>query len=137
MIIAINIHVSSISVQLVEVSIGAVLTALGVHVSCQWVSALGKFTLDSVRPKNERSWGERVAPNFIPTVAGQSLESHPLRASLHAASSLCLWASPPPQHLSLCVQRCHCSSLCSALLQPCSPATLSHRALGGALYTEL
>ena len=34
----------------------------------------------------ECSWGERVIPNFIPMVAGQSLEFHPLRASLHAAS---------------------------------------------------
>ena len=38
----------------------------------------------------ECSWGERVIPNFIFTVAGQSLESHPLRASLHAAS----WSLP-------------------------------------------
>ena len=35
-------------------------------------------------------WGERVVSNFIPTVAGQSLESCPLRSSLHAAS----WSLP-------------------------------------------
>ena len=44
----------------------------------------------------ERSWGERVIHNFIPTVAGQSLKSHPLRVSLHTASQslpLGLWVS--------------------------------------------
>ena len=38
----------------------------------------------------ECSWGERVIPNLTSMVAGQSLESHPLRASLQAASG-----SPP------------------------------------------
>ena len=94
----------------------------------------------------EHSWGERVIPNFISMVAGQSLESHSLRASLHAASwslplgpsarpssePLCLHSHP----LGLCPQCCHHFSLCSDLLQPCSCATMSHRALGRALYIE-
>ena len=102
----------------------------------------------------EHSSGVRVVPNFISTVAGQSLKSHSLRASLHAASrSLPLGLSTrtviPHSHplspsvctavshscpLGLCPRHCHHSSLCSALLQPCSPATVSPRVLGGALY---
>ena len=38
----------------------------------------------------KHSWGERVIPNFIPTVAGQLLKSSSLRASLHATS----WSLP-------------------------------------------
>ena len=60
----------------------------------------------------EHSWGERVIPNFIPTVAGQSLESCPLRASLHAAGR-----SLPPGPSARCS---HLKSLSSVLplLQP-------------------
>ena len=73
----------------------------------------------------ESSWGERVIPNFISTVACQSLESRPLRGSLHAASRSLplglptpaaasvsnLVALPPLQPLLLCpaaLQLCHC-----------------------------
>ena len=73
--------------------------------------------------------------NIISMVSGQSLESHPLRASLHAASqSLPLSLSTP------------IATSVSVLppLQPllCSPAALHHatvwpRALGRALYIEL
>ena len=63
----------------------------------------------------ERSWSERVIPNFISTVAGQSLKFRSLRASLHAASwslplglSVCtavLWAplSAQPSSRPLCL----------------------------------
>ena len=90
----------------------------------------------------EHSWDERVISNFISMVAGQSLESHSLRVSLHVASwslPLGLSACTVVLHshpLGLCPRRCHHSSLCSALLQPCSLATMSHRALGRALYIE-
>ena len=70
-------------------------------------------------------------PNFIPTVAVQSLESLSLRASLQAASqSLPLGLSHPGSHFTLCPLHCHLSSLCSpsALQQP--------RVLGGVLYIE-
>ena len=98
-------------------------------------------------------------PTLFP--GGRSVTRIPfLRASLYAASqylllgpSVCtavLWAPLSAQPSSgplctvvphscspgLCPWHCHCSSLCSALLQPCSPATVSPRALGGALYME-
>ena len=38
----------------------------------------------------KRSWGGRVMPNFISTVAGQSLKSRSFKARLHAAS----WCLP-------------------------------------------
>ena len=133
----------------------------------------------------ECSWSERVIPNFISTVAGQSLKSCSLRATLHAASrslplgpsvhtavphsgppglsallscTAILWAFLPAQPscsviphscplglctaiphsrpLGLCPRHCHHSSLCSALLQPCSHCTASPRVLGRALYIQ-
>ena len=88
----------------------------------------------------KHSLSERVIPNFISMVAGQSLilftqsdsacskpisatepvytHNHPLGLSARTAV---LW---------LCPQCCHHFSLCSALLYPCSHATMSPRALG-------
>ena len=77
----------------------------------------------------EHSWGERIIPNFISMVAGQSLESCPLRASLRTASrSRPLGLST---HSAIAV-----SVFVFALLQPCSCATMLLKALGGALYIE-
>ena len=66
------------------------------------------------------SWGERVIPNFISMVTGQSLESHLLRASLQAASwPLTLDPSAPTAIL-------WASVLGAATTHPllCAPATL-------------
>ena len=68
-----------------------------------------------------RSWGERAIPNSIST-SGRSLKSHPLRASLYAHTAI------PVSVLSAA------TTPASALLQPCSRATMSPRALGRALY---
>ena len=92
----------------------------------------------------EHSWGERVIPNFISTVVGQSLKSHSLRASLHPARqslplgpsvhTAILWASlhsrpaqPSSGPLSLALPPCQ-PLLCSpAALQPCHGVTQSTR----------
>ena len=71
-------------------------------------------------------------PTLFP--GGRSVTKIPcsVRVSVHAASpSLHLGHSvltvvPHSCPLGLCPQRCHHSSLCSVLLQSCSPATLSH-----------
>ena len=78
--------------------------------------------------KVERSWGERVIPNFVPMVAGQSLESHPLRVSLHAASwSLPLGLSTPAavsvSVLSTATTPASALLSCSlAVVPPCHPS---------------
>ena len=51
---------------------------------------------------------------------------------VYASGPLC----PHSRPLGLCPWCCHHCSLCSALLQPCSCATVSLRALGRALYIE-
>ena len=84
----------------------------------------------------EHSWGERIIPNFISTVAGQSLET---QTQSKSARRKPISTSGPfylHSHPSLCPRCCYHSSLCSALLQPCSPATVSPRSLGRTLYIE-
>ena len=73
----------------------------------------------------EHSWGETVIPNFIPTVAGQSLESHPLRVSLHAASqSLPLGLSPPPTPAAILVSVLSAATSPASALLSCSLAAV-------------
>ena len=75
----------------------------------------------------EHSWGERVIPNFIPMVSGQSLESRSLRASLRAASrslplasthTAVLWASVLGAATTPASALLSCSL---AALPPCHP----------------
>ena len=80
----------------------------------------------------ECSWGEQLS--FILTVAGQSLEPHPLRASLHAASrSLPLG---PSALAAVSVSALHAATTPVSSLLSCSCTPISPRAPGRALYIE-
>ena len=131
------------------------------HILCLSLRPLAKVGLDSSPPLKEPTKNPGVLPmGFSPRqvhygfsvtkeidsktfsgrkgymqlyfqVAGQSLKSHSLRASLHAASqslplgpNVCT-AVPHSHPLGLCPRCCHHSSFCSALLQPCSCVTMS------------
>ena len=83
----------------------------------------------------EHSWVERVYTQLY-SPSGRSVTRIPSTQS-ESACSKPVSASGPlchHSHLSLCPRHCHHSSLCSALLQPCSCATVFPRALGRALY---
>ena len=71
----------------------------------------------------EHSWGERVIPNFISTVAGQSVESHPLRASVHVASQSLPLGLSAPRAISVSVLGAAITPV-SVLWQLCSPVTV-------------
>ena len=82
----------------------------------------------------EHSWGERVISNFSPMVAGQSLESRPLRAHLHAegrslplglsACTAILWASAQSSHIAI-LWASVLSAATTPALQPCLRITQS------------
>ena len=78
----------------------------------------------------------------IPFTQSESAGSKPVSASgplcphSHPLGPSACTVVPHSHPLGLCPWCCHHSSLCSALLQPCSPATVSPRPLGRALYVE-
>ena len=98
-----------------------------------------KVTKDSVRQKMtaERSWGKRFYTQLY-SHGGRSITRIPSTQSRSAGSKLVSASGPlcPRSHPSLCPRCCHHSSLCSALLQPCSCAGVSPTTLGRALHRE-